>query len=155
MNSISSTNSAACKIMSRRQALALSSAAVIGVALPWPTSLDGRHSKAWVIPANFVVHVGGRRMEFTPDGLKIDGQRVPLPGKEYPLVELLAFRRGETFSTTALHEYLFGATDDRESRVVHIFVSHARKIMMAATSHNFIETIWGKGYRLAEPTGDV
>ena len=99
-----------------------------------------------------VIAAGGFTLEFNTRWLKINGERVCLGGSEFRIVELLGRRRGEIFSKEALCAYLGRLTDDPEHKVVDVFISRARKIMAShSAGHNFIETVWGKGYRFGEP----
>ena len=105
-------------------------------------------------PVPFAISVGEHKLELG-ERLKINGERVPLSAAEKQIVELLARRRGEVFSTEALRQHLYGGFDEPELGVVNVFVTHARRIMNAATGgYSLIETVWGKGYRLAEPLSD-
>lgn len=107
----------------------------------------------WTRKPPFIAKVGEFTFEFKR-WLKIDGERVCLCDREMRIVELLIRRRGETISTKSLCEYLYGGTDDApELKMIDLHVSRARKLICFQTQkRNLIEVVWGKGYRLADPS---
>lgn len=100
----------------------------------------------------FIVKVGEHTLEFSKQWLKIDGARTGVSLYERQIVELLARRRGEIVTRKELHGHLFAGLDRVEPRMVEFYVCRARKLMsVRGSGYNFIETVWGKGYRLREP----
>ena len=99
-----------------------------------------------------VIAAGGFTLELNTRWLKINGERVCLGGSEFRIVELLARRRGKIFSKEESSAYLHRGMDEPTPKFVDFFISRARKIIASHTAgHNFIETVWGKGYRFGEP----
>jgi two-component system, cell cycle response regulator CtrA len=91
-------------------------------------------------------------LEFNRSWLKINGARVLLGGFELGIVELLARRRGEIFSKEQLCAHLNRKGADPSFKIVDVYISRARKIMAShSAGHQFIETVWGEGYRFGEP----
>jgi two-component system, cell cycle response regulator CtrA len=99
----------------------------------------------------FIVKVGEHTLEFSKRWLKINGARTGLSLYERQIMELLARRRGEVLSRKELHEHLFAGQDRVKPGMVDFYACRARNLMSARGSgHNFIETVWGKGYRFRE-----
>jgi len=83
---------------------------------------------------------------------EIGGQIVPLTGKEYGILELLALRKGATLTKEMFLNHLYGGMDEPEAKIVDVFVCKLRKkLSNASDGINFIETVWGRGYVLREP----
>jgi two-component system OmpR family response regulator len=72
------------------------------------------------------------------------GAAVALTAREYTLVELLALRRGQVVTRTAIYEHLFDENDDSLSNLVEVHVSNIRKKL----GKDFVTTRRGLGYLL-------
>jgi two-component system, cell cycle response regulator CtrA len=77
---------------------------------------------------------------------------VPLTGKEYCIFELLSLREGTVVTKQMLLDHLYGGLDEPELKIIDVFVCRLRKKLAQATGgKRYIETIWGRGYRLRGP----
>ena len=77
---------------------------------------------------------------------------VRLTGKEYCIVELLSLRKGTIVTKEMLLDHLCGGVDPPELKIIDVFVCHLRKKLTRATGgKHYVETIWGRGYRLRDP----
>ena len=77
---------------------------------------------------------------------------VRLTGKEYSILELLSLRQGTTVTKEMLLAHLYGGMDEPEIKIIDVFVCYLRKKLAQATGRqHYIETIWGRGYRLHDP----
>jgi two-component system cell cycle response regulator CtrA len=82
----------------------------------------------------------------------IDDQPVRLTGKEYAILELLCLHKDTTLTKEMLLEHLYGGIDEPGLKIIDVFVCHLRKKLAQATAGNhYIETVWGRGYRLRDP----
>jgi two-component system OmpR family response regulator len=70
------------------------------------------------------------------------GRPVALTAREYALVEMLALRRGEVVSRTAMYDHLFDENDDTLSNLLDVHVSNIRRKL----GKDFIVTRRGMGY---------
>ena len=87
---------------------------------------------------------------------EIDGNTIHLTGKEYGILELLALRKGTTLTKEMFLNHLYGGMDEPEAKIIDVFVCKLRKkLATAADGHNFIETVWGRGYVMREPNEPV
>ena len=49
--------------------------------------------------------------------------------------------------------HLYGGRDEPELKIIDVFICKLRKkLANAAKGNNYIETVWGRGYVLREPT---
>jgi two-component system cell cycle response regulator CtrA len=85
--------------------------------------------------------------------VEVGGQRVHLTGKEYQMLELLSLRKGTTLTKEMFLNHLYGGMDEPELKIIDVFICKLRKKLANASSgKNYIETVWGRGYVLREPT---
>ncbi len=103
------------------------------------------HSQSIISAGRLAVNLDTRTVE-------VDGQPVHLTGKEYAILELLALRKGTTLTKEMFLNHLYGGIDEPELKIIDVFVCKLRKKLSVATSgENYIETVWGRGYVLREP----
>jgi two-component system cell cycle response regulator CtrA len=82
-----------------------------------------------------------------------DGKLIPLTDKEYSILELLSLRLGVTVTKEMLLGHLYGGKDEPELKIIDVFVCRLRKKLAQATdAKQYIETVWGRGYRLCALT---
>jgi two-component system, cell cycle response regulator CtrA len=83
----------------------------------------------------------------------VQGDRLHLTGKEYKILELLALRRGATQTKEVFLNHLYGGMDEPEPKIIDVFICKLRKkLAIASGGKDYIETVWGRGYVLREPT---
>ena len=87
--------------------------------------------------------------------VEADSSRVHLTGKEYQMLELLSLRKGTTLTKEMFLNHLYGGMDEPELKIIDVFICKLRKKLAAATNgDNYIETVWGRGYVLRDPSGE-
>ena len=85
--------------------------------------------------------------------VEVSGSRVHLTGKEYQMLELLSLRKGTTLTKEMFLNHLYGGMDEPELKIIDVFICKLRKkLANASQGRNYIETVWGRGYVLREPT---
>jgi two-component system cell cycle response regulator CtrA len=72
----------------------------------------------------------------------VAGRQVPLTGKEFQMLELLALRQGTTISKEMFLNHLYGGMDEPELKIIDVFICKLRKKLPAGA----ITTVWGRGY---------
>ena len=86
--------------------------------------------------------------------VQVDGEPLHLTGKEYGIMELLSLRKGTTLTKEMFLNHLYNGMDEPEVKIIDVFVCKLRKKIEKMTDgENYIETVWGRGYVLREPTG--
>ncbi len=83
----------------------------------------------------------------------VDGKAMHLTGKEYQMLELLSLRKGTTLTKEMFLNHLYGGMDEPELKIIDVFICKLRKKLAEATGgDNYIETVWGRGYVLRDPS---
>jgi two-component system cell cycle response regulator CtrA len=84
--------------------------------------------------------------------VKADGKPMRLTGKEYRIFELLSRRQGTTVTKEMFLGHLYGGVNEPGLKIIDVFVCKLRKKLAQATGgKHYIETVWGRGYRLCHP----
>jgi two-component system, cell cycle response regulator CtrA len=85
--------------------------------------------------------------------VEINGARVHVTGKEYQMLELLALRKGTTLTKEMFLSHLYGGMDEPEMKIIDVFICKLRKKLAGASGgKDYIETVWGRGYVMREPS---
>lgn len=90
---------------------------------------------------------GELAVDYTGRTVSICGEAVKLSKREFDIVELLSMHQGQVFDRERIYETVWGMDGDGSSGTV---IEHIRKVrakLSAKTLHNYIETVWGVGYR--------
>jgi two-component system cell cycle response regulator CtrA len=105
--------------------------------------------------AQSVIEIGDLVVNLDTKTVEINGARVHLTGKEYQMLELLSLRKGTSVTKEMFLTNLYGGMDEPDANIIDVFICKLRK-KLANTSFgkNYIETEWGRGYVLREPTGE-
>ena len=104
------------------------------------------HSQSVITTGKLTVNLDAKTVE-------VDGARVHLTGKEYQMLELLSLRKGTTLTKEMFLNHLYGGMDEPELKIIDVFICKLRKKLANATNgKNYIETVWGRGYVLREPS---
>lgn len=83
--------------------------------------------------------------------VETDGRTVHLTSKEYAILELLVLRKGTILTKEMFLNHLYGGMDEPDLKIIDVFVCKLRKKLAKETNGiNYIETVWGRGYKLNE-----
>src|SRR6188508_2196664 len=103
--------------------------------------------------AQSAIQIGDLIVNLDTKTVEVNGARVHLTGKEYQMLELLSLRKGTTLTKEMFLNHLYGGMDEPELKIIDVFICKLRKKLANASSgKNYIETVWGRGYVLREPT---
>src|SRR6202050_314222 len=106
------------------------------------------HSESVIRTGKLTVNLDSRTVE-------VRSKPLHLTGKEYGILELLSLRKGTTLTKEMFLNHLYGGMDEPELKIIDVFVCKLRKKLANASSgKNYIETVWGRGYVLREPSED-
>ncbi len=106
--------------------------------------------------AQSVVTTGQLSVNLDAHTVEVNGQSIHLTGKEYGILELLSLRKGTTLTKEMFLNHLYGGMDEPELKIIDVFICKLRKKLSTATGdENYIETVWGRGYVLRDPDGNV
>lgn len=94
--------------------------------------------------------LGGFILNYAEKQVVYQDSPIPLTKKEFEIIELLTMNMGQIFDKERIYELLWGYDSEGTSTVV---VEHIRKIrnkLKNITGSEYIETVWGVGYRWAK-----
>ncbi|MGB2892973.1 MAG: response regulator transcription factor, partial [Albidovulum sp.] len=102
-----------------------------------------------------VIRTGKISVNLDAKTVEAEGTPVHLTGKEYQMLELLSLRKGTTLTKEMFLNPLYGGMDEPELKIIDVFICKLRKKLSEATGgDNYIETVWGRGFVLREPSAD-
>jgi len=81
----------------------------------------------------------------------VDGKAVELTAFEYRVLAYLATQAGNVISKATLLDHLYDEDTDRDPNILEVFIRRLRQKLDADKNLNPIETLRGRGYRLALP----
>ncbi|MGL4310745.1 MAG: response regulator transcription factor CtrA [Paracoccaceae bacterium] len=100
-----------------------------------------------------VIRTGKVAVNLDAKTVDAEGKTVHLTGKEYQMLELLSLRKGTTLTKEMFLNHLYGGMDEPELKIIDVFICKLRKKLAEATGgENYIDTVWGRGYVLREPS---
>jgi two-component system cell cycle response regulator CtrA len=103
--------------------------------------------------AQSVINTGNLVVNLDTKSVEINGARVHLTGKEYQMLELLSLRKGTSVTKEMFLTNLYGGMDEPGIKIIDVFICKLRKkLANASGGQDYIETIWGRGYVLRQPT---
>lgn len=92
---------------------------------------------------------GGLVMDREHFSVTADGTEVPkLTRQEFRILELLVQHPTRVYSKDAIYEYAWQEPYVGETKTLDVHMSNLRKKLKAASEREYIETIWGIGYRM-------
>ena len=107
-----------------------------------------RRSSGW---ATAVLECGPLLLDTRAQSVSMNGVAVELTSFEYRLLEHLMLHAGEVISKTALTEKLYEQDFERDSNVIEVLIARLRRKLDPDDQLKPIETLRGRGYRLALP----
>jgi two-component system cell cycle response regulator CtrA len=103
--------------------------------------------------AQSVLQTGDLVVNLDAKTVEVNGARVHLTGKEYQMLELLSLRKGTTLTKDMFLNNLYGGMDEPMTKIIDVFMCKLRKkLANASDGKDYIETVWGRGYVLREPS---
>jgi two-component system response regulator PhoP len=102
----------------------------------------GGHAKPLVNFGPFTIDLTGQRV-FR------DGEEIELTTYEYKVLNYLVMHPDEVVTKTDLSEHIYEEDADRDSNVIEVFIGRLRRKLDPGGELNMIETLRGRGYRLA------
>ena len=80
----------------------------------------------------------------------IDGHEILLTKQEFKIMELLLSHPQRVFSKQDIYSYAWDDIYMGEDKTINVHISNIRKKIKAITDIEYIETVWGIGFRLAK-----
>ena len=95
------------------------------------------------------LQLGRLTLDLVAHRASVNGVTVALTGKEYACLEFLATRRGMTVTKEMFLAHLYGGRDEPEMKIIDVFICKLRRKLSEAGAEPLIETVWGRGYTIA------
>ncbi|GAB6142358.1 response regulator transcription factor [Methylosoma difficile] len=99
--------------------------------------------------AHPVLTHGNIELDTVAQEVFVSGEKLDLTAYEYKVLEYLMFRKGELISKSVLTAHIYDEDFDRDSNVIEVFIGRLRKKLDPDGSRKPIETLRGRGYRIA------
>ena len=87
-----------------------------------------------------IVDLAGRRVLW-------EGHEIHFSRREYEVVAFLVMNQNQIFDRERMYELIWGLEAEGDSRVIKEHIRKIRNKLLEVTGQEFIETIWGMGYR--------
>ncbi|SEP67014.1 DNA-binding response regulator, OmpR family, contains REC and winged-helix (wHTH) domain [Lachnospiraceae bacterium NE2001] len=84
------------------------------------------------------------------NSVSFEGAPVKLTAKEMQLLELFLRNPQKTFTKANLYEAVWEDTYYYEDNTINVHMSNLRSKLKKSTGREFIETVWGIGYKLSQ-----
>ena len=78
------------------------------------------------------------------------GNPLSLTAQEYRILELLLKHPQKVFTKNEIYEYAWEEYYMGEDKTINVHISNIRQKMKKITQEEYIETVWGMGFKLAE-----
>lgn len=99
------------------------------------------------------LNIGDLQIDIGRFEVQVAGQPVPLTAKEFDILRLLAERPGRVLTRTEIIDGAFDQESDVLARTVDAHIMHLRRKLESDPAHpRYVQTVHGRGYRLAEPS---
>ena len=105
-----------------------------------------RRSGGWSQP---ILKSGVVELDTRSQEVRVAGAAIELTAFEYRLLEYLMLRAGQVISKTELTEKLYEQDFERDSNTIEVFVGRLRRKLDPDGDRQPIETLRGRGYRIA------
>lgn len=110
-----------------------------------------RRARAGDEPSS-IVRVGDLEVDTGRFEVRVGGDQINLTAKEFGILELLAREPGRVFTRGQIIDKTFGFEHDVSERTVDAHVVNLRrKIEANPAEPRYVQTVYGRGYRMAEP----
>ncbi len=80
----------------------------------------------------------------------VDDKELPLTRQEFKILELLLSKPDRVFSKQDIYDYAWDDIYIGEDKTINVHIGNIRKKIKAVTDEEYIETVWGVGFRLAK-----
>lgn len=94
-----------------------------------------------------VITAGGLIINLTDQKVEYEGEEICFSKTEFELLKYLAINKGHVFDRERIYEAVWGYDASGDSTVIKEHIRKIRKKLNDATGKEYIETIWGMGYR--------
>lgn len=93
-----------------------------------------------------------KEIEISPKmhSIRVNGQSLDLTMHEFAILELLIKNPGRAFSKQAIYDYAWNNDYMGEDKTINVHIGNIRKKLKTLTDTEYIDTVWGIGFKLHE-----
>ena len=95
------------------------------------------------------VHLGPLAMDLSTQRVAMQGQEIELTTFEFKVLQYLVMHADRVVTKSELTEHIYEEDAERDSNVIEVFIGRLRRKLDPDSLFNPIETLRGRGYRLA------
>ena len=92
---------------------------------------------------------GGLRLDTASHAVSVHGKPVQLTRTEFAILKLLMQNPGQVLAKSVLLDRISADTPDCTESSLKTHISNLRGKLRAASGHDYVESVWGIGFRLA------
>lgn len=81
---------------------------------------------------------------------KVDGHTLSFTKQEYKILQLLMENPNRAFTKQDIYDYAWDDMYIGEDKTINMHISNIRKKLKAVTDQEYIETVWGIGFKLSK-----
>lgn len=82
--------------------------------------------------------------------VSVHGEEIVLTKQEFKILELLLSHPNKVFSKQDIYDYAWNDIYIGEDKTINVHISNIRKKLKAVSAEEYIETVWGIGFRLSK-----
>ena len=86
-------------------------------------------------------------IDYSKREVSVCGEKIALSKKEFDIVELLSINAGQVFDRERIYDLVWGLEGDGNSDTIMEHIRKIRNKFAVASSHSYVETVWGVGYK--------
>lgn len=90
---------------------------------------------------------GELAIDYTARTVQINGESIAMSRREFDILELLSLNAGQVFDRERIYETVWGLDGDGNSDTIMEHIRKIRAKLSALSLRNYIETVWGVGYK--------
>lgn len=87
-------------------------------------------------------------MDMDSKAFSVNGNIVPLTAQELKIMELFLRHPGKVFSKNEIYEYAWDEYYIGEDKTINVHISNIRQKLKKCAGREYIETVWGLGFKL-------
>ena len=95
----------------------------------------------------FVLTAEGLLVDLTQRSVSCQGREIPFSRREFDILEFLITNANQVFDKERIYEGVWGYDAEGDSNVVKEHVRKIRSKLREMTGKDYIETVWGVGYK--------
>ena len=97
-----------------------------------------------------VYHYKDMVLNITEHSISVSGRPISFTRQEFKILELLITNPKRVFSKKEIYDYAWDDLYIGEDRTINVHVSNIRQKIKTFSDEEYIETVWGVGFKLAD-----